>query len=278
MTHITDNRPLDKLVAVFAAIPLIAAETGLNAEHIAHSEGWASTLVIGIVGATLAAAVALPIAERAWMKGYRFKAFGLSVFFALMLVASFSTSVGRVGSAADGAAASAQGHNGKLGLAKEAYAAAQASQEAECKTGRGPRCRAAEDAVTKARNELVSAPAAVAENSMAKRLSAATGLSIDTVALYQPLLFPLALQIGGFFFLAYGFAPAAMKAPVIDVTPVIVEAPAPMIEKAPAKRVRKVKPKAITYQPMIEAKLDGRKTAGMKRKAANLNTANANDA
>jgi hypothetical protein len=39
------------------------------------------------------------------------------------------------------------------------------------------------------------------------RLSAATGLSVETVALYQPLLFPLALQLGCFFFLAYGLSP-----------------------------------------------------------------------
>ena len=34
------------------------------------------------------------------------------------------------------------------------------------------------------------------------RLSAAVGLSVEAVALYQPLLFPVALQLGGFFFLA----------------------------------------------------------------------------
>src|SRR5690349_10298085 len=72
--------PLDKIVAVIAAIPLVAAETGLNAEHLAASEGWASTLVLGAVGATLAAAIALPIAERALAKGYRLKAFGLGLF------------------------------------------------------------------------------------------------------------------------------------------------------------------------------------------------------
>ena len=39
-------------------------------------------------------------------------------------------------------------------------------------------------------------PAAKAEKSLETRLSTATG--IETAALYQPLLFPLALQLGGF--------------------------------------------------------------------------------
>ncbi len=48
---------------------------------------------------------------------------------------------------------------------------------------------------------------------METRLAAATGLSAATVALYQPLLFPLALQLGGFFFLAYGLSPRAEAKP-----------------------------------------------------------------
>jgi hypothetical protein len=204
---------LDKVAATLAAIPLIAAETGLNAEHLAHSEGWMSTLVAGAIGATLAAAAALPIAERAMTKGYWLKAAGLMAFFLIMLAFSFTTSVGRVGAKVDSDAAGARGHNAHLELAKQAYAAAQATQAAECKSGRGPRCRDAEKAVTAARIALQAAPAAKAEASMETRLAAATGLSIETVALYQPLLFPLALQLGGFFFLAYGLAPPRDEAP-----------------------------------------------------------------
>jgi hypothetical protein len=89
--------PLDKVAATLAAIPLIAAETGLNAEHLADVEGWMSTLVAGAIGATLAAAAALPIAERAMTKGYWLKASGLTAFFLIMMAFSFTTSVGRVG-------------------------------------------------------------------------------------------------------------------------------------------------------------------------------------
>ncbi len=278
--------PLDKIVAVIAAVPLVAAETGLNAEHLAATEGWASTLVLGAVGATLAAAIALPIAERALARGYRLKAFGLGLFFVVMLASSFSTSVGRVGGKHDGDVSSAQSHNAKMALARQAYEAAQASAADECKK-RGPLCRKAEDAVNAARATLAAVPAAKVEDPMAKRLAAASGLSEATVALYQPLLFPLALQIGGFFFLAYGFAPAAREeTPIIDLTAEIVEQAEVVrdlkaIEKPKAKR--KAKPKAIAYQPAIEPKFDGRKLRGIRNRAANANDgaelvpANAND-
>lgn len=267
---------LDKIVAVIAAVPLVAAETGLNAEHLAASEGWMSTLVLGAVGATLAAAIALPIAERALAKGYWLKAIGLGLFFVVMLASSFSTSVGRVGGKHDGDVSSAKGHNAKMALAQEAYTAAQKTVADEC-TRRGPKCRAAEDAVKAAREALAAVPAAKVEDPMARRLAAASGLSEATVALYQPLLFPLALQIGGFFFLAYGFAPAKTEAPIIDVTPIVMESAEivrelKLIEKPKAK-ARKAKPKAIAYQPAIMAKVDGRKTRGMKMKAANGNDA-----
>lgn len=265
--------PLDKIVAIIAAVPLVAAETGLNAEHLALTEGWMSTLVLGAVGATLAAAIALPIAERALARGYWLKAIGLGLFFVVMLASSFSTSVGRVGGKHDGDVAAAQGHNGRIALAKAAYESAKATREDECKK-RGPFCRKAEADEKAALAVLIAAPAAKAEDAMAKRLAAATGFSEATVALYQPLLFPLALQIGGFFFLAYGFAPAAKREPVtIDVTPVVTESAEvirdlKVIEKP--KRVRK--PKAIAYQPAaIMPKVDGRKTRGMKTKAANNN-------
>jgi hypothetical protein len=273
---------LDKIVAVIAAIPLVAAETGLNAEHLAATEGWMSTLVLGAVGATLAAAIALPIAERALAKGYWLKACGLGLFFVVMLASSFSTSVGRVGGKHDGDVSSAKGHNAKMALARQAYEAAQASAADECKK-RGPLCRKAEEAVAAARTAFAAIPAPKVEDPMARRLAAASGLSEATVALYQPLLFPLALQIGGFFFLAYGFAPAAkMEAPIIDVTPIVVEQAEivrdlKVIEKPKAK-ARKAKPKAIAYQPAIMAKMDGRKTRGMKMKVANGNDNSANDA
>jgi hypothetical protein len=255
--------PLDKIAATLAAIPLIAAETGLNAEHIANTAGWMSTLVAGAIGATIAAAAALPIAERALVRGYYLKAAGLGLFFAIMLAFSFSTSVSRVGSKADGDGASSRSHNAKLELAKEAYEAARGTQQAECASGRGPLCRKAEDALTAARAALQTAPAAKAEASMETRLAAATGLSVATVALYQPLLFPLALQLGGFFFLAYGLSPIREIKPAVKIE----EKPMAKVEsKVQAKPKPEQKPKA-TPKPRAATKP---KTVKRQQLAANV--------
>jgi hypothetical protein len=80
---------------------------------------------------------------------------------------------------------------------------------------------------------------------METRLAAATGLSIEAVALYQPLLFPLALQFGGFFFLAYGLAPRR-EAHSEPARP--VEAPAPA--KTPAKKQAAAKPIAASRKKL----------------------------
>jgi hypothetical protein len=267
MTENIRTRPHDKIAAVIAAVPLIVAETALNAEHLAQAEGWMSTLVLGAVGATLAAAAALPIAERAAVRGYWLKAIGLGLFFATMLAFSFTTSVSRVGSKMDGEIAEAGSHNGKLILAGDAYHAAQEAQKTECATGRGSRCRDAEKATGAARLALAAAPAPKTEDAMTRRLASVTGLSKETVQLYQPLLFPLALQWGGFMFLAYGLAPRRKEKVAVAVEPITIE-PEPT-KKAKPKAVRKKKLKQITYQPAISAKVDGRTIAGRRRKLAN---------
>jgi hypothetical protein len=111
-----------------------------------------------------------------------------------------------------------------------------------------PRCRDAEKAVTAARIALQTAPAAKTEASMETRLAAATGLSVEVVALYQPLLFPLALQLGGFFFLAYGLAP--QREDVLEKTKSAETAPAP--RRAKAKAPAAVKP-AETSRKKLKA-------------------------
>lgn len=287
MTSHAYSPPVDKAVAVLFALPLIGAETGLNAEHIAAHEGWLSTLVIGTVAATLAAAAAIPIAERAILRGDVGKAAGFAIFFALMVVHSFTTAVGRTGSAADDALAAAKSHNGRIALLREALADAVQAAKTECASGRGTKCKDAEKAAREAREALLSAPAPKAEGAMEKRLSEATSLGVATVALYQPLFLPLGLQLGGFAFLAYGLAPRRRIAsdvldlkpePVATVEPVAEVQPAPLAIEKP-RAAKKPKPRRITHQPAIMAKVDGRKTRGMKTKAANNNAdfAPAND-
>lgn len=235
----THSRGYGKIAALLLAVPLIGAETALNAEDIAASEGWLSTLVIGTVAATLSAAAALPIAERAWREGSRAKAFGFMLFFAGMLAYSFTTSVGRVSRNADNILAQAQGHNGKLALARQTYEDARNAALTECATGRGSRCRDAEAARAIAYNALMIQPAAVAENSMARRISQATGFSVETVELYQPLLFPLMLHLGGFIFLAYALAPRPERREPEPVTLTVLAETKPEIKAAAeAKQIR----------------------------------------
>jgi hypothetical protein len=103
--------------------------------------------------------------------------------------------------------AAARADNTRVALAREAYAAAQKAMEAEC-VKRGPRCRAAEEAVTKARESLSAKPAEHVEDSGAARIAAIfPSLTTADVTLYQPLILPFSLQIGGFVMLAFGLSP-----------------------------------------------------------------------
>jgi hypothetical protein len=59
--------------------------------------------------------------------------------------------------------------------------------------------RAAEKAVSEARDRLYTAPATVRENSISERLAAvAPGITAAQEADYRPLLLPLGMRLGGF--------------------------------------------------------------------------------
>jgi hypothetical protein len=208
MASRSNNIPLMKFVATGVGLALCGVEVWLNAEHIAQVEGWASSLVAAVVVASIGAAAALPLAERAAKAGQIAKAIGLALFFLLMVAFSFTASVDRIGSKRDGEVVSARGDNTRVKLAREAYEAAQRTAKAECEPVRGRKCRAAEEAVTKARESLSAKPAERVEDSMARRISAAMPfLTAADVELYQPLVLPLGLQLGGFLMLALGLSP-----------------------------------------------------------------------
>ncbi|MGA7329686.1 MAG: hypothetical protein WBX25_35700 [Rhodomicrobium sp.] len=207
MASRSNPTPFMKFAATGVGIALCGGDTWLNAEHIARSEGWASSLVVVVILATIGAAIALPIAERCAKTKQPVKAGLLMLFFALMMLFSFSASVGRTGGKRDAETAAARADNTRVVLAREAYAAAQKAQEAEC-VKRGPKCRAAEEAVTEARKALSAKPAERVEDSGAERIAAIfPSLTAADVTLYQPLILPFSLQIGGFVMLAYGLSP-----------------------------------------------------------------------
>jgi hypothetical protein len=200
--------PLTKFVATGTGLALCAVDTALNAEHIAHVEGWASSLVAAVVVASIGAAAALPLAERAAKTRQAAKAAGLALFFLVMVTFSFCASVERIGGKRDGETASARSDNERIKLLREGYDAAKKTADAECAKGQTKRCRTAEEAVNKAREGLTSKPAERVVDSMAVRISAALPfLTAADVELYQPLVLPFGLQLGGFLMLALGLSP-----------------------------------------------------------------------
>jgi transposase-like protein len=200
-----------KAIATFFGFAIVGVETWLNAGHVAAIEGWMSSLVAVVIVASLSAGAALPLAERAWITGQRFKSVGLGVFFVLMAGFSFATSSGRLATKHDGDVVAAKSRNANIELQRQALKAANATVADECKR-RGPRCRAAENNVQRILRELRDAPVQVVEEHRANAIAS------------SPLLLPLALQFGGFLFLAYGLAPRRIKPPEIPSQELQVEA------------------------------------------------------
>jgi hypothetical protein len=200
--------PLWKIAATAGGAALTANSIWLNACHVAGAEGWTSPLVSAGIIVTLCAASAPPLAERAGKDGQPLKGVLLWIFFVLAAGFSLTTSISRSAGYADDRIATAEKVAEKAKLARESYEAAQATAADECKR-RGPRCRAAEDAVKTAREQLATAEPVVVTNPGAERLAAVLGMPEASIALYSPLMLPLALELGGFILLALGLAPAA---------------------------------------------------------------------
>jgi hypothetical protein len=199
--------PLWKVGATAGGAALTGTAVWLNAEHIAASEGWFSPLVLAGIFVTLCAAATPPFAERAAKAGQPAKAAALWLFFALAVSFSLIASITRAGGLRDAQVATTQQSNIKTRLANEAYETAVANQVAECASGRGPRCRAAEVILAEARRALGQAGPIRSADPAAERLATLLGISEASVGLYSPLALPLGLELGGFAFLATGLSP-----------------------------------------------------------------------
>lgn len=205
------NTPLCKIAATTGGTALTGAAIVMNAQHVAASDGWTSPLVWAAIIVTACAAVTPPFAERAAKTGQPAKAALMWLFFALAVGFSLTASIARSSGYQEGKSATVEHANQKARLAREAYEQATAARDAECKTGRGPHCRALEDQVAALRNDLASATPVQSVDPGTERLAAVLGVGQDSVALYVPLLLPLGLELGGFIFLAFGLAPAARR-------------------------------------------------------------------
>jgi hypothetical protein len=202
MTHL----PVFKISATVGGAALTAAATWLNAEHVAHAEGWASPLVTAGIIVTLAASLTPPVAERCAKDSQPFKAACLWLFFLFAVCFSMSASISRAGGHRDAEVADGEAANTRAEIAQEAYDAAKTAVKAEC-VKRGTLCRKAEAVLASARAVLGLAPPARAADPGAMRIAKVMGVSQEVVALYSPLALPFALELGGFAFLACGLAP-----------------------------------------------------------------------
>lgn len=102
--------------------------------------------------------------------------------------------------------------------AKEALAKAEAAASAECLSGNGPRCtglekRAAEarERLKGARAELAKLGAQTAEDPAARRIAGVLGVSEAQIAMVQPLLLPIWLELSGLALLTYGLSSSGRK-------------------------------------------------------------------
>src|SRR5271157_4017098 len=221
-----------KIVATSIGIALCSVEVWLNAESVAKVEGWQSSLIPAVIIASISAAAAIPLSERAILSGQWLKSLGLTAFFLLMVTFSFTTSVSRTGEKQDNATNSARGDNTKIILLREGYEANKKTAEAECaKNVTGSKCRNAENMVKQSRDALAARPVERIENSMALRISSALPfITSAQVELYQPLVLPLGLQLGGFLMLALGLSPHRQNV-TVGVTPSVTKT-----ERKPRKK------------------------------------------
>lgn len=195
-----------KVAATLGGAALTASAVWLNAQHVAQAEGLASPLVLASVITTICAAMTPPFAERYARGGEWFKAICLWLFFVLAVAFSLSVSIGRAGGHRDAEVAEGETVNTRAQIAREAYESALADVREACPLPRG-RCRRARAALSLARAALGSAPAARTADPAAQRIASILHVSEASVALYQPLALPFALELGGFIFLAVGLSP-----------------------------------------------------------------------
>ncbi len=249
----TYSYPVFKIVATTLACSFFAVETWLNADTVAHVDGWLSPAVALVTMASLGAFAALPLAERAAAARQYAKAAGLGVLFALMATYSLTASLDRVAGGKDTAVATVAGDNTRTTLAKEGYETAQRAVTAECASGRGRKCRDAEAALAEARKVYSAAPATRVEDSGTKRITAVLPfLSADNVRLYQPLILPVAFQLGAFLMLALGLSPRGKE-----------PAPATQPEQQ-AKKKRKPRKRKLTAVAKAE---NGGKVVLLRKRA-----------
>ncbi len=196
------NRAL-RALSMVTGLTLVGVAAWLNMHHVVEVEGkWLSPFVVSIGVLAVGSAVAVAVIQAAWCGGHR----GLAVFACVGMIAGeafgLQTSAERLLAAryarVHANIAAAQPWTQADQALKEATAAAQA----ECATGRGPKCKAAETRQDAKRAALVATkPPVVSSN-----LAGLTGINGDLVEIVPALAFSLGLLTLGFVCIAFGHA------------------------------------------------------------------------
>lgn len=102
--------------------------------------------------------------------------------------------------------------------AKQALTTAEAAVSSECLSGVGPKCKGLETRVAQARERLKTARdgltklgARTVEDPSAKRIAAVLGVSEAQIAMAQPLLLPVWIELSGLALLTYGLSSSGRK-------------------------------------------------------------------
>ena len=199
-----------KPVAIAAGLTLTSIEVWGAVEYLLKQEGHVSYLVLGGAIVTAVAALLPPIAERCWQAGRYTLALLLWAALLPALALVLTAAIERSGGARDKAQSERQAIAQRIDLARSAeaeaktrLATAEAAVLAEAKKGgckdvcKSLKVEAAEarKELTKARDAVVTA-GVVPKDSQATRIAAILPVSEEAVALYQPIILPLAISAG----------------------------------------------------------------------------------
>lgn len=202
--------------AIAGGVALTAIEV-YGAVSYLVSQAQPNYLVAGGAVVTIAAAGLPILAGRCWRGGRWLLAGLLWLAMVPALSVILCAAVERTGGAKDAGDRDRQATAQRIGLAREAVANAKAvadadesAAKAECASGRKQKCLGLEARADKSRERLETARTKLAQagvvpkDPMASRLAAVLPVSEAAIALYQPLVLPLAISITGLLLIAAG--------------------------------------------------------------------------
>jgi 4-amino-4-deoxy-L-arabinose transferase-like glycosyltransferase len=204
------------LAAIVGGVALTAIEV-VGAVGYLFSQDQPSYLIAGGAVVTVVAAILPVLAARCWHHGRVILALLLWAAMVPALSVIFTAAVERTGGARDGANRDRQAIAQRIDLTRAAEAEAKVvadadelAAKAECSSGRRTKCLGLEERAEQSRQRLKSARDAVAQagviptDPQARRLAAILPITEEAVALYQPLILPLAISALGLLLIAVG--------------------------------------------------------------------------